>query len=563
MLTKTALEELYELAKEYNSDVIYCEKHYESDEYGKNIRIKNRQNGDFVDKPTFESNDLHKRVQAIIDERYLTEPWNKFVKRDLIMTNEIFFPAVKISEDNIWNQGVLFCAKKFLRVPNLVYIHRMSEDSMIRIKRTSQQKINFWLNPVLLGLKSLDEMVNRYEFFRTNPAYRFILLKKFVNDRFNWTLRFAKTLNEDSIYSTIKEEFTGKLGEYDILISALCTVLYDEKISNKKELEIVTRPLAARVDFKLVPKTGIANFEVVSISDDKAQVIRSTWLSKDQIGYYFQSYAGKVKIVTKAITDGRFELNLRGIWVPNPDDKSKRIPYWIDYTKLIVNDKFIFDKLVPTWHDKPYRYTLDVKAGEEIRIQTEWLPHSDNRGDVSADITAIQEKSAAKDVLISDLRSELDSEKKAHSDDVELISKFSKYFTCRVDVILSSRDEGDVQILSMSDEKAFIKKCDWLPSEQSGYFIQSYVGKLDIIARADADGQINLALRGLDIRKSYDRSKRIPYWIDYTKFAVNEEIIFDKLTPIWHDKPYKYNVDVKAGEEFKIEVEWLPHRSDT
>lgn len=535
MLTKTALEELYELAKEYDSDVIYCEKHYESNEDGKNIRIESHQKGKFVDKPTFDSNDLYKRVQAIIDDRYLVEPWNKFVKRDLIMTNEIFFPAVKISEDNIWNQGVLFCAKKFLRVPNLVYIQRMSEDSMTRIGRTPQQKINFWLNPVLLGLKSLDELMRQQEFFRTNPSCRFALLKKFINTRFDWTVESAKRLFEDSIYSTLKDEFGEKLGAYDVLIPALCASLYNEKIdTDKKYLEII-RKFSARVDFKLVPKTGTADFKIVSISDNKAIKRKAGWLPKNQIGYFVQSYEGKLEFIVKAVTDGCFILDLRGVWVPTPEDRNKRIPYWIDYTKLTVNGRVIFDKVIPAWHDKLYHYNLDVKAGEEITIQTEWLPHRDDRFNVPTLAPAIQTEPT-------------------------IDKKFLPYLTSRLDVIMMS--EGDLQIVSTSDNKAKVAKAHWLPKNESGYFIQSCVGKMEVFAKASADSQIQLLLRGMDIRNPDDKSKRIPYWIDYTKFTVNGKVIFDELKPTCHDKPYSYTLDVKADEEIKVQTVWQPHRDD-
>jgi hypothetical protein len=40
-------------------------------------------------------------------------------------------------------------------------------------------------------------------------------------------------------------------------------------------------------------------------------------------------------------------------------------------------------------------------------------------------------------------------------------------------------------------------------------------------------------------------------------------LIFDKLTPTWFNKPYYYAMEIKAGEEVKIQLEWLPHRSDT
>ena len=85
--------------------------------------------------------------------------------------------------------------------------------------------------------------------------------------------------------------------------------------------------------------------------------------------------------------------------------------------------------------------------------------------------------------------------------------------------------------------------------------IQSYAGKLEIVANSDVDGKITLALRGLDIRNPEDKSKRIPYWIDYTKLTVNGKTIIDTLMPAWHDKPYRYNLYVKANDEIKIQVE--------
>ena len=85
---------------------------------------------------------------------------------------------------------------------------------------------------------------------------------------------------------------------------------------------------------------------------------------------------------------------------------------------------------------------------------------------------------------------------------------------------------------------------------------------MEFIAKSVADGQIKLKLMGIDVRTPEDNSKRIPYWIDYTKLTVNGKVVFDKLTPAWHDKAFSHNIDVKAGEEIKIQVEWLPHRSD-
>ena len=149
-----------------------------------------------------------------------------------------------------------------------------------------------------------------------------------------------------------------------------------------------------------------------------------------------------------------------------------------------------------------------------------------------------------------------------HEDDAaQILDKFKRYFTARVDLKFKAA-QGDFQIVSTSDDKATVWKPAWFNKDGIGYQIQSYAGKLEIVVKATADGQINLRLMGLDVRKPDDNSKRTPYWVDYTKLAVNGKIIFDALTPVWHDKAYYHNMNIKAGEEIKIQVEWLPHRSD-
>ena len=87
-------------------------------------------------------------------------------------------------------------------------------------------------------------------------------------------------------------------------------------------------------------------------------------------------------------------------------------------------------------------------------------------------------------------------------------------------------------------------------------------GKLEFVAKANVDGQIRLLLKGINILDAEDKTKRIPYWIDYNNLTINGRTIFDTVTPAWHDIAYNHDVNVKAGEEIKIQIEWLPHRSD-
>ena len=123
----------------------------------------------------------------------------------------------------------------------------------------------------------------------------------------------------------------------------------------------------ARIDIRLTPK-GEGDFQV-NVSDDKAKVWKPDWFNKGGIGYQIQSHAESLEIVAKAAADGQLLLRLMGIYVSYPKDDTKRVPCWIDYTKLVVNGSVIFDTLTPTWHDKPYIYKMNVKAGDELKIQ--------------------------------------------------------------------------------------------------------------------------------------------------------------------------------------------------
>ncbi|MBR4905171.1 MAG: glycosyltransferase [Selenomonadaceae bacterium] len=546
MLTKTALEEMYDLAKKYDTDVVYCEKYLSAKKSGEDFVISDVcpdkaqvQNPPYVTEPTFESENLEERAEKISKRKFWVASWNKFIRRDFVLENELFFLHVQSAEDNIWTYCLLSYAKKFLRVPNLVYIRRFFGDSITVKKRTPQQKINFCLDSVVLGLKGIDELLSKNELLKTDPSYKIVVFKTVINDMYNWSLSDAKKLPEDAIYSTIKDRFGENLGYHAVLVSALCAALYGKNITCDYYSQIINkfgRNFTARVDVHFVPKAGTSNFKIVSLSDEKAKVTIATWLPKDTIGYSIESYAGKLKIIVKPAASGQIFLYLMGLWVPNPKDTSKLVPYWTNYNKFTVNDKMIFNKLTPAWHNKPYIYILNAKAGEEIRVQLKWLMGNN-------------------EVELHDERNFIDI-------NAEIIRKFSDYFTARVDVKLTTA-VGDFKILSVSDNKALVKKAGWLKRNEIGYFIQSYVGKMDIVAKPTANGQINLDLRGLDIHDPSNRSKKIPYWVDYTKLVVNGKIIFDELTPVWHNKPFRYNLNAKADEEITINVEWQPHRDDS
>lgn len=232
LITATALEELYTLAKEYDADVIYCEKNYRAKDDGTLLDIEIGHGGTLVDKPTFETDDIPERLQKLFQGKYRWPQWRKMVRRSFIFKHEIFFPDTRPSDDDVWTYGLLFYAKKILRVPNIVYVRRLSEGSIMREKKTPQQTVTFWINPILLGLKALDKLMSKHEFFQQNPQYRYAVLERFITAKFGCFLEDSFHVPPFAIYEAIKQEYGNKLGEQDVLIAALCAFINtQQKIS--------------------------------------------------------------------------------------------------------------------------------------------------------------------------------------------------------------------------------------------------------------------------------------------------------------------------------------------
>ena len=236
LLTLTGLEELYSLAKDFDADVVYCEKYYTANEDLSKVFIHSEQyGGSFVDKPTLESEDLTERVQKILQDDFWVTPWSKFVKRRLLIDNRIFFPPVKIAEDDIWTYELVFRAKKFLRVPNIVYIWRQTDKSLFHKTRTAQSEINFWSNPLIFGLKNFDDFMGETEFFRRNPQYRLAVLDHLAHGRCFTQLSKVADISPLEFYETIRNGFEKNLGDYDVLVAYLCTLVNEQRKNLKRK----------------------------------------------------------------------------------------------------------------------------------------------------------------------------------------------------------------------------------------------------------------------------------------------------------------------------------------
>ena len=131
--------------------------------------------------------------------------------------------------------------------------------------------------------------------------------------------------------------------------------------------------ITARIDINWISALG--DLQIISNSDERSSVEKIDSWQNGVTGYIIHSYAGNLEFVVKATANGQIKLLLRGIDERYPEDQSKSMPYWIDYTKLTINDKTLIDKITPSCYGKSYIISIDLRAGAEIKTKIEWLPH--------------------------------------------------------------------------------------------------------------------------------------------------------------------------------------------
>ena len=265
MITPTALEEMYIPAKNFDADVVYCERFFKVNDAGENSQLHIYRGSKLIDKPTLESDKVEDRFNFLIRRDIWGGPSNKLVRRNLLLENEIFFPNLTPCEDHIWTLGLLFFAKKFLRIPNSIHVQRMTRTSQTRGKRTPVQSAIMWISAPVLGLKFLDDMLGKIDLFQRNIQYRYLVLRYLTVKLFRSTTKRSSKLQMYSIYEEIKNKFGDKLGEHSVLIAVLCALVInyqkdivsnDNQIAGLNEQLTISRQRIAELEEQIKIKLG-------------------------------------------------------------------------------------------------------------------------------------------------------------------------------------------------------------------------------------------------------------------------------------------------------------------
>lgn len=187
-ITLNALEKLYTVAKNFDADVVGCEKYYyipdnlwDSVEYRKRLQPISYQQGGFVDKPTLISADFAERVKDCYNRRFLWNIWSKLIRRDFLIKNHISITN-EMANDMLLTCFLVYSAERYVRIPDTINIYRIVESSLTHQARNPLKQLQKYCRALRVGFDHLDKFLSGREFFASNSQMKYLALETYVRE---------------------------------------------------------------------------------------------------------------------------------------------------------------------------------------------------------------------------------------------------------------------------------------------------------------------------------------------------------------------------------------------
>ena len=210
MLLPEAFTILFNESEEAGADVLHLEKYFLFNDDGtgqfnaKEMKLATNEPRKFmVTDATVETDDLAERIKLHCKKRFYWSPCIKTFRRDLIVDNGIEFTDIPYYEDLIFCFKCLCLSKKYVRVPYVVNIIRVRQDSASKIAGGDNKIFSKWLKVLVDGTNAMDEFMRGLDFFKQNPQLRHKEIAFFVERCFETINPLLKEHPAHEIYSAI------------------------------------------------------------------------------------------------------------------------------------------------------------------------------------------------------------------------------------------------------------------------------------------------------------------------------------------------------------------------
>ena len=243
LIKKTALEEIYTVAENFQADVVYCENYGVSQGFGRRLfeNVRVRENP-LVKETGIISNDLAVRLSYYLQFCFEAPPWLKLSRRDFLIKNHIDFPSTH-HEDNLWTLKLLCLSEKFVITPSVCYINRQRDGSETDSRNDFGKQLRYFMDRTVSGMKILDDFMNGLDFFKIHPEFRYAILNFYTTIDLNRTTQLCTSLPPHVIQKALKDTFAEEIN--GVGNSALISYLITNNIMLMRDLIIANQKISA------------------------------------------------------------------------------------------------------------------------------------------------------------------------------------------------------------------------------------------------------------------------------------------------------------------------------
>ena len=214
-IISTAFEKLYAVAKNFNADVVHCEKYYKipDNEWHTADRTKlkpcsNQKKSGFVTAPTLLENNLEKFVVDAYKGEFLPSLWTRLIKRDFIFENGIKMMHA-ISQDRVFNLCLLYSGGRHVRVPYIINYYRLIPESMSHKKDELSKHMHKWIDSLNTSFNYLEEFLSGREFFISHPDFRQVAMETLLQEIFYYLNGLYAKIPAYSLNEILRKEFSN------------------------------------------------------------------------------------------------------------------------------------------------------------------------------------------------------------------------------------------------------------------------------------------------------------------------------------------------------------------
>ena len=195
-LLKNTLEIFYNAAEKYQADFVHAERWFDTGQENipadRSLLIpkvtpmtKPVENVEILPKGVVN------HVKLFTQKIFLSMPWLYFMRRDLVVDNDIKFPETRMSDDQFFDFCVTCYAKNIIRIPNAVYLCRQRASSVTHEKLDVEKTIHRWSASLMKNVMLLDNFMNRFDELKNNGEMKYAVFERFYIDFAGSTLRMC------------------------------------------------------------------------------------------------------------------------------------------------------------------------------------------------------------------------------------------------------------------------------------------------------------------------------------------------------------------------------------